>query len=711
MINVGINGFGRIGKCTFLQLLLNPNFNIKCINALEFEAKDIEDYLLYDTTHKHHIPINVEVIDEHNIRINRHTIVLFSDIDATKLQWKQYNCNYIIDATGAYLSQEKCSLHNCDYIVISSPPKDNTPTFIYGVNQDKYNGEKIVSGSSCTTNAISPLLKLLNDNSNIISCIFTTIHATTGTQNTVDTTNKTRTSRSIINNIIPHSTGATNSIIKVIPELENKIFGTSLRVPVINVSLVDVNIELEDKTITLNDIKNLIIKSNYYKQTVDFSEKNLVSSDFTSTNVPCILDLNASMELGNGKFKLMIWYDNEWSYSAQLIRLVQSMYNKNSCLNPLLNIHNIELSNKRVVCRFDYNVPIDETKNIIDDFRIKSTIETIIYILKQSPKCIYLVSHFGRPNGKDKLFSLDFLIPILEKYLNRQIIFIQNGLDHFTNKSDIDFDFDFDSNNDTDIPIFLLENIRYHTEEMNFTHISDDNIIYNNYKELGDVYIMDAFGCMHRNHMSICGIKDKPIGYGLLIDKEVTMINSLFDPHKSKLGIIGGNKIIDKIPIIKSLNKLKNTNIFIGGGLATHYESNLTNEFIMTDGYGENSLDLQPNYIADIKNTELNTYDIGDTSFYFLKQLIDKSDIIFWNGALGVIENEHYRKGSIKLIKYLQSCKDKTIIMGGGETASLINTMENNSNIFISTGGGALLEYIEQKMIQNDTLIGLKPFM
>ena len=219
---------------------------------------------------------------------------------------------------------------------MSSPPKDLTPTFIYSVNDDKYNGEHIITGSSCTTNCIAPMLRILEDAFTIKSCVFTTIHATTGSQYVVDVQQKSsRSNRSIINNIIPHTTGASSSIISVLPELKGKINGTSIRVPVVNCSLVDLNIELEDKNITLKDISNLLKNSPYYKTVFDISSKKLVSCDFITTETPTILDTNASIDMGNGKCKLMIWYDNEWSYSSQLIRLVDIMhqYNNKNTIN------------------------------------------------------------------------------------------------------------------------------------------------------------------------------------------------------------------------------------------------------------------------------------------------------------------------------------------------------------------------------------------
>jgi glyceraldehyde 3-phosphate dehydrogenase len=251
-------------------------------------------------------------------------------MDARKIKWRNYGCNYVIEATGCYLTTDKCKMHNVDVVVITAPPKDDTKTFIYGVNENTYRGETIISGSSCTTNCLAPMLRLLNDTYRVKDCVFTTIHAATATQFVVDIVHKTaRTNRSVFNNIIPHTTGASASVTCVLPELIGKVNGTSVRVPVSDGSLVDLNIELEDKNVTLSDIVNLLKTHRLYKQVYAVSDKKLVSSDFLTTTTPTILDVDASIDMGNGRFKLMIWYDNEWSYSAQLIRLMESVDNYN----------------------------------------------------------------------------------------------------------------------------------------------------------------------------------------------------------------------------------------------------------------------------------------------------------------------------------------------------------------------------------------------
>ncbi len=732
MINIGINGFGRIGKCVFLQLLTNPLFSIKCLNASELSVMEIEDYLRFDTTHKHNIKIEFKAIDKNTFSINEHVITLVCERDAKKIDWKRAGCEYIIDATGSYLTTEKCMDHNADYVIMSSPAKDATKTFIVGANEDTYNGEKIVSGSSCTTNGIAPILKVLDENYGIKSCVFTTIHAATASQYVVDVLKKSaRTNRSIFNNIIPHTTGASSSVTSVLPKLEGKIHGTSVRVPVVNCSLIDLNVELENTTIKLKDISDLLKNNAQYKIVYDVSDKKLVSGDFVTTTTPTILDMNASIDMGNGRLKLMVWYDNEWSYSAQLIRLVEKMYiskqQTSTSISSTYYVNNLDLTDKGVVCRFDFNVPVDKTGNITDDFRIRSSIETIQLILSKNPKYIVLTSHFGRPKGREMKYSLKFILPVLQKYLNNiPITFLEDGID---NRS-------LNIIEECPTKIYLLENLRFHPEETDFeTGLSPNNPVISIYSQLGDVFVCDAFGCLHRKHLSICAMKDfgKAYGYGILIKKEVDAINELIHSKGKKiLGIIGGAKIKDKLPIIQSLKKIPNSSVFIGGALAKQYKvEDETREFVCKSAYGGKTLEEELQYIEDIYNSELNPYDISNEGTQQLKELLQKFDIIFWNGSLGVIEDERYSKGSEYLVKCLEELREKTVIIGGGETASLITDKSYDKNIhisvdgaiiedssrnkakhmYVSTGGGALLEYLQNKILYNTNLVGLELYI
>ena len=324
-INVGINGFGRIGKSVFIQCLNSKNFNVTAINAVNLNIEEIEDYLRYDSCHKYNTSnIDLKIVSSDKFTIGYHEIKLFSDRDPKNLEWKKYKCDCVIDTTGSFLTLEKAKQHDIGLVVMSAPPKDKTPSFIFGANHLEYKNQKVISSSSCTTNCLAPFLKLVVDRYTIENCCFTTIHSSTSSQFTVDVFKKsTRTKRSIFNNIIPHTTGASKSIIEIFPQLKNKIMGNSVRIPVSNCSLLDITLQLKEKDVTLFDLKNLIMNSEFYNIVFSVNEKELVSSDFMTTTTPCILDFKASFCLGNGNFKLMFWYDNEWSYSSQILRLLQ----------------------------------------------------------------------------------------------------------------------------------------------------------------------------------------------------------------------------------------------------------------------------------------------------------------------------------------------------------------------------------------------------
>jgi glyceraldehyde 3-phosphate dehydrogenase len=326
MINIGINGFGRIGKCLFLQLMNNDNIVVKAINIPDFDITYFEHYLKTDSNHSYNKKWTVIIINENQVKVGVNIITIFDSRYAENLKWK--DIDYLIDTTGVFLTKEKASKHNVPFFIMCAPPKDDTPQFIVNANEDKYNGESIVSNASCTSNCLIPVLKFLNDNYTIIDGNFTTIHAATASQKTTDTTkmNK-RTCRSIFNNIIPHTTGASKSIGKILPDLKSKIIGTSVRVPVSNVSLVDLNVRL-DTNITLKEIFVDMEKDADY---ITLEKKRfMVSSDFMTTTCPSIIDVTGSLNLNNNQFKFVIWYDNEWSYVYKVIKLLEHMvkYNK-----------------------------------------------------------------------------------------------------------------------------------------------------------------------------------------------------------------------------------------------------------------------------------------------------------------------------------------------------------------------------------------------
>mmetsp|Transcript_19763 Transcript_19763/g.39524 ORF Transcript_19763/g.39524 Transcript_19763/m.39524 type:complete len:751 (-) Transcript_19763:106-2358(-) len=746
-IPVGINGLGRIGKMVCLQMLAEPDiYSIKAINATSLSASEISDYLCYDSSHRYDRSVckNVEIVSDELVRINGNEIHLFKDRDARNLKWRAVGVQFVLECTGAYLTTERASHHDVDYVIMSAPPKDPdvTPTFIYGVNDAQYMGQKVVSASSCTTNCMGPMLKLVSDAFGIETVNFTTIHATTGSQSVVDVINKkSRTHRSIINNMIPHSTGAAKSIFRVLPEVSGKVWGTSVRVPTINCSLCDINVTCEDKTATLSDVAELLSKHELYGEVYHLNEKMLTSVDFMTTTTPTILDRKASMDFKPGSFKLMCWYDNEWSYSAQVLRVMTSMHKHNKTVersvrgrispkisptNSMVNLSSasastshvkmlkldgkkalksLNLKGKNIVARFDFNVPMDNGK-VTDDFRVRASLPSINHMLEQKPNRIVLVCHFGRPKGKDKKNSVEFLAPMLSGMLKRDVKFLPDGV----SKKTLD---DLSASTNPAGTVYLLENIRFHPEETKF---NPGNDVSKMFQSLGDAYVADCFGCVHRKHMSICHLNapNAQFGYGFLIEQEVNALASLLrNDNKRVLGIMGGAKIADKQPMIDCLCKMPGARIFVGGGLTRGFSdfmpSTPHNVILARDAYGAADLSAPATYMPDVARTGGGGFDCGPQGLRDLIAEIDAADVIFWNGCLGVIEDPRYRVGSAMIVDYLMAQKGKRVIIGGGETASLFKDREAD-HVYLSTGGGALLAHIQSSVLNTPTVPGLAAF-
>jgi glyceraldehyde 3-phosphate dehydrogenase len=715
MIPVGINGFGRIGKAVFIQLLEHPHIRVAAINALDFDIKYMETYLKHDSAHKYSLHQSITIIDADNFQIGSNVVRVFRNRNANELDWKKYGINHVVEATGAYLTTPKCQQHQVDYVVMSAPPKDKTPMFVYNVNDDKYAGEKVISNASCTTNCITPVLKFLNDNYKIQNANFTTIHAATATQTTVDTINSNnRTHRSILNNIIPHSTGASQAIYDVIPSLDGKVYGTSLRVPVSNVSVVDLNVELEEKT-SLDEIMTALEKHPF----IQVNSLNLVSCDFLTTTYPSIVDKPASMHLGGNRFKLMIWYDNEWSYSAQVVRMLEKVIDFG--LQPTLSAArhkcfighpDFQLRDKRVMLRVDWNVPTTEDFKITDDYRIASSMPTIRKILADGASRLVIMSHFGRPKGHTDKYSWKHYLAKIQSYFgdDEPVCFLEHGLTQAT----------LDTLAQGTRRVYLLENLRFHKEETDYMAFSEDNEARQVIQKLGDVYVNDAFGCMHRNHLSICGVQTRERAFGYLVNGELEALKILMENKENKkiLAICGGAKVHDKLPLLDALSKKMN-HIYIAGGNINGIIKDKMDDYIhkisqnkaqihlMCDGYCATSIGTDPNdryhYTKETLPQDKFFYDVGDDSLRDLAKLVAECDIIFWNGTLGVVENALYCEGSNALVKLLMD-SGKQVIIGGGDTAGFVNKFPHNFE-FVSTGGGACIDYIS-----NDSLVGVDFF-
>ncbi|MDR0956747.1 MAG: type I glyceraldehyde-3-phosphate dehydrogenase [Endomicrobium sp.] len=328
-VKVGINGFGRIGRLVFRAAQNRDDIQIVAINDLM--SVDYMAYMLkYDTTHRAFSgSIKVE---NGNLVVNGNIICVTAEKDPARLEWGKVNAEYVVESTGLFLSKEKAQAHinaGAKYVVISAPSKDDTPMFVCGVNLKSYKkGIQIVSNASCTTNCLAPLAKVLHDNFGIVSGLMTTIHATTATQKTVDgpSAKDWRGGRAILGNIIPSSTGAAKAVGKVIPELMGKLTGMSFRVPTIDVSVVDLTINLA-KSVSYEEIKTAVklVSENELKGILGYTEDDVVSSDFLGDARTSIFDAKAGIALTDRFVKVVSWYDNEWGYSNKVLDLVAYM--------------------------------------------------------------------------------------------------------------------------------------------------------------------------------------------------------------------------------------------------------------------------------------------------------------------------------------------------------------------------------------------------
>jgi glyceraldehyde 3-phosphate dehydrogenase len=327
-IKVGINGFGRIGRMAFRAISKEfPSIEVVGINDL-LEPDYLAYMLKYDSVHGNFAgEIGVE---GDTMIVNGKGIRLTAEKAPANLKWGDVGADLVIECTGFFLTQETCQGHidaGAKKVVQSAPSKDSTPMFVYGVNHKTYAGQAIVSAASCTTNCLAPVTKVLHDNWGVRRGLMTTVHAATATQKTVDgPSNKDwRGGRGILENIIPSSTGAAKAVGKVLPELNGKLTGMSLRVPTSDVSVVDLTVEL-NKDAKYEEIcaaMKAASESGDLADVLAYTEDKVVATDFRGRSTPSIFDAGAGIQLDPTFVKVVAWYDNEYGYSCNMLRMVE----------------------------------------------------------------------------------------------------------------------------------------------------------------------------------------------------------------------------------------------------------------------------------------------------------------------------------------------------------------------------------------------------
>lgn len=329
MTKIGINGFGRIGRLAFRAAAARKDIEVVGINDI-VDPEYMAYMLKYDSTHGR-FEGTAEAKDGHLI-VNGKKIRVTAEKDPANLKWADVGAEIVIESTGLFLTKADAQKHinaGAKKVVMSAPAKDDTPTFVMGVNHKKLKPENtIVSNASCTTNCVAPLAKVLNDKFGIVEGLMTTVHAVTATQKTVDgpSAKDWRGGRGGFSNIIPSSTGAAKAVALVIPELKGKLTGMSFRVPVSDVSVVDLTVRLE-KSATYDQIKAAMKEASEgnMKGIVGYTEDEVVSQDFLGDPRTCIFDAKAGISLNDHFVKVVAWYDNEWGYSNKLIDMVQEV--------------------------------------------------------------------------------------------------------------------------------------------------------------------------------------------------------------------------------------------------------------------------------------------------------------------------------------------------------------------------------------------------
>ncbi len=328
-MKIGINGFGRIGRLAFRAAIERPDIEVVGINDLV--EPDYMAYMLkYDSTHGQFK--GTIAVEGGHLVVNGKTIRVTAEKDPANLKWNEVGAEVIIESTGLFLTQDTAQKHidaGAKKVVMSAPAKDDTPTFVMGVNHKELKAEQtIVSNASCTTNCLAPIAKILNDKFGIEAGLMSTIHAVTATQKTVDGPSHKdwRGGRGAYQNIIPSSTGAAKAVALVIPALKGKLTGMSFRVPVADVSVVDLTVQLKTPT-TYEAIKAAMKEASEgdLKGILGYTEDEVVSEDFKGDARTSIFDAKAGIALSDTFVKVVSWYDNEWGYSNKLIDLVQEI--------------------------------------------------------------------------------------------------------------------------------------------------------------------------------------------------------------------------------------------------------------------------------------------------------------------------------------------------------------------------------------------------
>ena len=603
MLNVAINGFGRIGR-NFLKSSLNSKaFKVVAVNDLT-DAPTLGHLFKYDSVFGTFD--GTVKWDNRSITVNGNKILVFAEKDPSKLPWRKLAIDVVIESTGIFTKKEDAELHikaGAKKVIISAPPKGDTPVkeIVLGVNEGTYDPKKdnILSNASCTTNCLAPIAKVLNDEFGIVKGFMTTIHAYTADQMLMDSPHKDlRRARAAGLNIVPTSTGAAKSVGVVIPQLAGKLTGSAIRVPVIDGSIVDLVVELRNKK-GVDDINAAVRKAaeGKMKGIIEYVDEPIVSSDIIRNPHSAVFD-SLLTNIEGDLIEVFAWYDNEWGYSCRLVNLVEMIAKtlKHTGKVSKIGIKNVkelkkaDLKGKIVFLRGSADVPMDESKpledpgRITDTSRIDSFMPTLRHLIENGAKVVLQPGWLDRPNGVEPDKSV---VPI---YLYLKKLMIETGLlkhellfapsDLKGEKRSIAQNFDRVQAAISRLQegqVLVLENPRFDPQ-----YDKGDEFYAKRLAAMVNIYVADDFAQRHRPASDIVPmVKYLPRYAGIQLSDEIKYMEKVSDVLKREkrkpfVFIIAGKKIetkpgvVSKITVALNLmDKMKKTDkILVGGAVA-----------------------------------------------------------------------------------------------------------------------------------------------
>eukprot|EP01107_Rhizomastix_libera_P016602 TRINITY_DN6_c0_g1_i2.p1 TRINITY_DN6_c0_g1~~TRINITY_DN6_c0_g1_i2.p1 ORF type:complete len:773 (+),score=220.55 TRINITY_DN6_c0_g1_i2:2-2320(+) len=751
-VKVGINGFGRIGRLV-MRVLCSRKMPVDLVMINDpFMQPDAMAYMLkYDTIHGRFKGDIVGDNDKKTLEItfpcgSKMVIMCTACREPKEIPWGENEIQWVIESSGAFTNVAKCQghIHGGARKVLITAPSEDAPTFVMGVNHKNYKNEQnIISNASCTTNALAPLVKVINDKFGVVKGLMTTVHATTATQKTVDgpSGKAWRDGRAASANMIPSTTGAAKAVAKVLPAVDGKLTGMAFRVPTLDVSVVDLTVVLE-KEASYDQICAALKEASQgeLKGIMGYTDEQVVSSDFIGETCSTVFDEKAGISLDKNFAKLVSWYDNEWGYSNRVVDLLLHCINADATYVPkkmgnkksLRDIPDAEFKGKRFLIRVDFNVPQDKEGNIKSAARIVAALPTIKYVLERGGSVVCM-SHLGRPDGQVvPSMTLKPIAAKLEELLQKPVKFLNACFGPEVEKECAAM---------KPGDVILLENLRYHIEEETKIKVGTETkkaspaqlkAFRESLAKLGDVYVSDAFGTAHRAHSSMTGVALPMKVAGLLMEKEITYFSKLLEnPTGPVLAIMGGAKVADKIGVI--YNMLDRVNeMYIGGGMCFTFKKMVEGMSIGKSLLDNDSVNLVKVYkkkadkkgvkmtfpvdfvcatgFDEVKTTVFSDkqgipadqlgLDIGPESIKQLIEAVKRAKTILWNGPMGVFEKDQFAEGTKQLVLALiEATKNgATVIFGGGETVMAAEKWDAMDKVsHVSTGGGASLELLEGK--------------